>query len=72
MNDELVDHGHAELFKAGIHFGIFGLAAMCLGYNAMAFGQRGERRLLVNTILYAAALAFETNQIVRHLTEKRC
>lgn len=69
MRDVLADRGHAELFKCGIHFGMFALAAMCAGYGAMAYGQRGERRLLTNAVLYTLLMVWESEQIVRHLAE---
>lgn len=71
MIDPLANRGHAEIFKAGVHLGIFALASACLGYNAMAFGQRGERRLLGNAGLYALLLLYEAEQIVQHLQESQ-
>jgi hypothetical protein len=69
MSDPLFNHGNAEQFKGFIHLGIFALASMCLGYNALAYGQRGERRLLTNTGVYALLLLYESTQIQRHLQE---
>jgi hypothetical protein len=65
--DRLLIAGEAEVFKGGIHLCLFGLVAMCLGYNAMAFSQRRERRLAVNVLVYAGVAVFELRQILQHL-----
>jgi hypothetical protein len=64
--DPLVACGTGEGFKAGVHLGVFGLAVMCLGYNALAFSERRERHLAANVGVYAALAWFELRQIVRH------
>jgi hypothetical protein len=66
MSDPLLNHGDAEEFKAAIHLGVFGLAIACLGYNAMAYGQRRQNHLLSNCVAYAGLAAFEVYQMNRH------
>ena len=66
MPDPLLTAGHADRFKAGVHLGLFGLAIACLGYNAMAYGQRRERHLLTNTVLYGVLALYEVHQMNEH------
>ena len=68
MSDPLLTPDHAEAYKALIHVGLFGFLTMVLGYNAMAWTQRRERHLAVNTVVYAAGVAFELVQIKRHIS----
>lgn len=66
-DDALANPGHAEQFKAGVHFGIFALAAMCFGYNLMAWAQRRDTHLAINVGVYGGLMEYERQQIVRHL-----
>lgn len=67
--DRLANEGEAELFKGGVHLTLFGFAMMCLAYNAMAFSQRRhDWRLAMNAAVYGALVAFEVQQIQRHLS----
>lgn len=38
----------------------------CLAYNSMAWGQRRERHLAVNVLVYGLIAAYEVDQMVRH------
>lgn len=67
VTDALLTHGEAELFKGGVHLCLFGLTAMCFGYNLMALSQRHERHLAANVAIYGALSWFEFRQIIRHL-----
>ena len=61
--------GECETFKAGVHLGLFGLAIACVGYNLMAWGERKDRHLLQNAIIYGGLATYEYQQIVSHLKE---
>ncbi len=67
MPDTVIVVGEGEIFKAGIHLGLFGLATTCLCYNALAYTQRREPRLAWNIGVYAGIVAYEWWQIERHL-----
>ena len=60
--------GESEPIKAAVHIGLFSLAAMCLGYNSLAWSARKERHLLINIFIYGALAAYEGEQIRHHLT----
>lgn len=66
MTDPLCEPGHAEGFKAAVHLSVFALAAMCLGYSAMALSQRRQRHLVMNVVTYAALAVFEGYQVLKH------
>lgn len=66
MDDCLLNAGEAEKFKAAVHLGIFGLAVTCCSYNLMAWGQRRQRHLLSNTLVYAGLSVYEAVQMNRH------
>lgn len=65
--DPLANPGGAEGFKAGVHFGMFALAAMFFGYNLMAASQRRDLHLKINVAVYAGLMLYEKNQIENHL-----
>lgn len=67
MSDSLLDRGEAEIFKGLIHLGLFGLGVTCMAYNLMAWGQRRERHLAKNVLVYGSLAAYEAVQIERHL-----
>lgn len=69
--DVLLMPGVAEWPKFGVHLCLFGLTAMCLGYNAIGWTQRRERHLAVNVGIYAALALFECRQLARHLDAAR-
>ena len=65
-----IEHeGCSEGGKGLVHLAILipTSAAMC--YNALAWAARREGRLLANTLIYAGLVAFEVQQIVRHLKD---
>lgn len=67
MSDPLLTPDHAEPFKTLVHVGAFGFMTMCLGYNAMAWSERRETHLAVNTAAYAGGCLWELFQIYEHL-----
>ena len=72
MEDELMNCGSAEAFKAVVHLGLFSMAITCLAYNSMAWSQRGnwsekkEMHLLTSMATYTALSAYEFIQMKRH------
>ena len=66
MDDCLLNAGEAEKYKAAVHLGIFGLAVTCFSYSLMAWEQRQERHLLVNTLVYLMLSCYEAGQMNRH------
>lgn len=63
---ELLDGGHNETLKLGVHGVLGGLSLLCALYNAAAYGRRPARHLAVNVVIYSALLGLETAQIARH------
>ena len=58
--------GSAEMVKGAVHGSLGTLAAICAAYNGLAFHWRGDRRLLMNTLLYLGIVALEGYQVHRH------
>jgi hypothetical protein len=44
---------------------------LCGVYNAAAWLSRRERHLAVNTVMYAALIAFEQQHVAHHIAELR-
>jgi hypothetical protein len=59
--------GNCEPLKASVHGAVLGLAALCAAYNFAAWLTRQQRHLAVNTLLYSAVVAWETNHVRHHL-----
>jgi hypothetical protein len=68
---QLLHCGNCERLKTGVHVAAFGLAAICGLYNAAAWVSRRETHLAVNTLLYAALMAWEQQHVAHHLAELR-
>jgi hypothetical protein len=64
---DVLNTGHCEPLKAAVHGVVLSTAALCALYNGAAWLKRRERHLAVNTILYVAAVAWETCHIRHHL-----
>lgn len=62
----LFDAGAFESLKGWTHAALSGLAFVCLGYNALAWLQRGERHLLINFAIYGALIAWEAYLCAHH------
>ena len=63
---KLFHPGEAEGVKYAVHGGLFALAAVCAGYNAIAWALRGDTHLARNTAVYLAISALELAQMERH------
>ena len=63
---ELFYPGKAEPLKLAVHGGLFALAAVCAGYNLVAWALRGDRHLARNAAIYGALSALELSQMERH------
>jgi hypothetical protein len=63
--------GNCEELKLGVHATALGIAALCGMYNAAAWLSRREQHLAVNTVLYAALIAFEQRHVAHHFAELR-
>lgn len=61
--------GNCEELKLGVHAAALGLAALCGLYNAAAWLSRRERHLAINTVMYAALIAFEQQHVSHHIAE---
>lgn len=55
-----------ELFRGGVHLVAFGLASMMLGYNLMKLAEQRDRKHAMNTLVYAALMAFEAHHTHEH------
>ena len=62
----LLDHGCCEPLKAVMHGMLASLAVLCLAYNVCAWGQRRQRHLWRNALVYGALIAFEARKIYGH------
>lgn len=71
MSDPLMCSGEAEVFKFSWHLGLFGLALTAAAYNGMAWGERRQQHLLVNTLVYLSLAYWESRQMQRHLQALR-
>lgn len=66
--------GRSETFKAGVHLGLFGLAAICLAYNLAAASERPSRHLAFNVAVYGGLVFLEGYHVIGHVsaeTERR-
>ena len=68
---KILRHGECERLKAGVHATALALAVTMGLYNAAAWLRRRERHLAVNTILYAALIAWERVHVAHHLASLR-
>jgi hypothetical protein len=50
---------------------MFGIASLCLAYNAAAWLSRRETHLAVNTVLYTCLTIWEQRHVAHHLAEIR-
>jgi len=71
MDLKVLKCGNCEELKLGVHAMALGLAALCGLYNAAAWLSRREQHLAVNTVLYAALIAFEQQHVSHHIAELR-
>ena len=56
----------SETFKGGVHAATGALATTMLLYNALAWQERRETRLVLNVAIYAALCAWELRQTHWH------
>src|SRR6266480_780388 len=71
MDLKVLKCGNCEPLKVGVHATALGIAALCGLYNAAAWLSRREQHLAVNTVLYAALIAFEQRHVSHHIAEMR-
>ncbi len=71
MDLKVLKCGNCEELKLGVHALALGVAALCGAYNAAAWLSRRERHLAVNTVMYAALIAFEQQHVAHHIAELR-
>jgi hypothetical protein len=71
MELRILQCGSCEPLKLGVHAGAFGLAVVMGLYNGIAWLSRRETHLAINTVLYAALTAWETEHVRHHLLEMR-
>jgi hypothetical protein len=71
MDLKVLKCGNCEPLKLGVHGLALGLAVVCGLYNAAAWLARREQHLAVNTVLYAALIAFEQQHVAHHIAELR-
>lgn len=62
----LFHSGEREHLKAGVHAAIGVLSLLCAGYNVIAWTQRRERHLAVNTLAYACLTVWEGVKVRHH------
>src|SRR3981081_4589296 len=71
MDLKVLKCGNCEPLKLGVHGLALGLAVVSGLYNAAAWLTRREQHLAVNTVLYAALIAFEQQHVAHHIAELR-
>jgi hypothetical protein len=71
MDLKVLKCGNCEELKLGVHALALGVAALCGAYNAAAWLSRREPHLAVNTVMYAALIAFEQQHVSHHIAELR-
>src|SRR5882757_2803537 len=71
MDLKVLKCGNCEELKLGVHALALGVAALCGAYNAAAWLSRRESHLAVNTVMYAALIAFEQQHVSHHFAEIR-
>ena len=71
MTMDVLKCGRCETLKAGVHATALGLAVVMGLYNAAAWLTRREQHLAVNTVLYAALVAWEQKHVAHHIAELR-
>jgi len=71
MDLKVLECGNCEPLKLGVHAAALGIAAVCGLYNAAAWLSRREQHLAINTVLYAALIAFEQCHVAHHIAELR-
>jgi hypothetical protein len=71
MDLQVLECGKCEPLKLGVHAAALGLATVCGLYNAAAWLSRREQHLAINTVLYAALIAFEQCHVAHHIAELR-
>jgi hypothetical protein len=71
MDLKVLKCGNCEELKLGVHALALGVATLCGVYNAAAWLSRRERHLAVNTMMYAALIAFERQHVAHHIAELR-
>ena len=71
MDLKVLKCGNCEELKLGVHALALAVAALCGAYNAAAWLSRRDRHLAVNTVLYAALIAFEQQHVSHHIAELR-
>ena len=71
MDLKVLKCGNCEELKLGVHALALGVAALCGAYNAAAWLSRRERHLAINTVMYAALIAFEQQHVSHHIAELR-
>ena len=71
MDLKVLKCGNCEELKLGVHALALGVAALCGVYNAAAWLSRRERHLALNTVMYAALIAFEQQHVSHHIAEIR-
>jgi hypothetical protein len=71
MDLKVLKCGNCEELKLGVHALALGVAALCGLYNAAAWLSRREQHLAINTVLYAALVAFEQQHVSHHIAEIR-
>jgi hypothetical protein len=64
---EVLNCGECEPLKLGVHGASLALAVVMGAYNAAAWLRRREHHLAINTVFYAALIAWEQHHVMHHL-----
>ena len=64
---EMLDSGRCEPTKAAVHGVLMATVTVCAAYNTAAWLKRRQHHLLINAVVYTAAIWWERCHIVHHL-----
>lgn len=56
--------------KGAVHGALLALAALCTGYNVMAYVGRHQPHLLVNAAVYGSLVIYECYQVEHHCKDQ--
>lgn len=66
---EMLNVGHCEPLKAGVHGVLLATVAVCAAYNTAAWLKRRQRHLAINAVVYGLLIWWEREHVLHHLVE---
>jgi hypothetical protein len=66
----LLHNGEFEVFKAGVHSVVLGMAVLCAAYNFAAWLVRRQTHSAVNASVYTAVAVWECVHVKHHIDSR--